>query len=383
MPLIKETKESLLIGVDSKAIMRTWETLDGEKKSFHGLIGLSISVFKAKDFKEKYEQILEQIFDKYSIEKAKRTYKSADIFKIFAGRPMIAEDFLFSLAQNILAITGIKVNLFFTTLETKRLIEEKLAKEEKTLTEESFKTLKDKKIIPIYGVDSATKNVSVREFLTTIQDSYPAICAWKLTEITHMKGQHFLLDFLTGAEESHAWNQLISYNSVETITRGDQCNAYISATDLVLRAIDKKLDREHLLLNEVNLRKVLLDISGSTGVETNVIRIWNPDIHMIKPIKPVKIQVELFTKHPIICIFNEKNSEHEKKEIENSPLMQELYNMAYGLDGGVIFYDPRFTTQLLKESDIFVTYGSKGEETYKKLRKLDYKLIPKKISEKK
>ncbi len=315
-------------------------------------------------------------------------YKSADIFKIFAGRPMIAEDFLFSLAQNILAIPGIKVNLFFTTLETKLLIQDMLEKQGKIVTkealEEAFKNLKDKKIIPIYGVDSAAENVSVRKFLTILQDSYPAICAWKLTEITHMKGQHFLLDFFTNIEESRAWNELITHNYVETIAHGCHCNICISVADLVLRAIDKKLERQHLLLNEESLRKVLLDISGiNTNVETNVIRIWNPDIYMIKPTKPAKIQIKLFTKHPTICIFNEQSAQYERQEIENSPLMQELHNMAYELNGGVIFYDPRFTTNLLTENDIFVTYGPKGEETYKKLRKLGYKLIHKKITEKK
>lgn len=373
MEVFTEIDDSKIIAIDSKSIKRDWETPDGAKKSFHGLIGVSLSVFQLKNFKETYEAILTELFNKYSINKAEHVYKSAQVFSIFAGRPFIADNFLTDFAIKMLQITELRFNIFFTTLETKPLIQDKLIRDGKTVTPEDFLELQSKRIVPIYGVESGVKTITVPELLNRIENYYPIVCAWKLTDITKMKGQHFLVDFFEG-EESRAWNELVTYNKVNTITKGDNCNAYISATDMILRAIDRQLIRYGKLLREDDLWYIINSFTNNLS-NINIIRIWNPDLYYIKPIKPIQIQPKFFVKHPIIFVFNENETKGERKELENSPIMIELYHRAYELNGGIIFYESGFSTSLMKDGDLFVSYGQKGFETFKRLKKMGYNLI--------
>ncbi len=372
MQTLQEIDDSKIIAIDSKSISRDWETVDGIKKTFHGLMGVSLSVFQLKNFKEIYEVTLNELFDNYRIPKEEHIYKSAQIFSIFAGRPYIADNFINDFAIKMLQIKELRFNVFFTTLETKPLIQEKLESEGKTATPEDFLDLHSTRIVPIYGVDSGVKTVTVSDFLNRIENYYPVICAWKLTEITKMKGQHFLMDFFEG-EESRAWNELVTYNKVNTVAKGDNCNAYISAADMILRAIDRHLSRSGKFLREEDLWDILNSFTDDPS-NVNIIRIWNPDLYYIKPIKPVQIQPKFFVKHPIIFVFNEHDAKGERNEIENSPMMNELYKRAYELNGGVIFYESDFSTRLMREGDWFVSYGTKGLEAYKRLKKMGYNL---------
>ncbi len=372
MQVFQENDESRIIAIDSKSIKRDWETADGEKKVFHGLIGVSLSVFQLKNFKETYEAILIELFNRYRIPKEEHAYKSTQIFSIFAGRPYIADNFINDFAIKMLQIKELRFNIFFTTLETKLLIQEKLGRDGKTPTPEDFLDLQSKRIVPIYGIESGEKTVTVLDLLNRIENYYPIICAWKLTDITKMKGQYFLVDFFEG-EESRAWTELVTYNKVNTVTKGDNCNVYISAADMILRAIDRQLVRSRKFLEEGDLWDII-NLFTDDASNVNVIRIWNPDLYFIKPIKPIQIQTKFFVKHPIIFVFNENDTKGERKELENSPIMVELYNRAYELNGGIIFYESGFSTSLMREGDWFVSYGKKGSETYKRLKKMGYNL---------
>ncbi|MDD5617115.1 MAG: hypothetical protein PHH85_13045 [Candidatus Methanoperedens sp.] len=374
MQTFQDIDENKIIAIDSKSINRNWENSDGTKKLFHGLMGVSLSVFQLKNFKETYEAILTELFNKYRLPKEEHVYKSAQIFSIFAGRPYIADNFINDFATKMLQIKELRFNIFFTTLETKPLIQEKLKREGKIPSPEDFLDLQSRRIVPIYGIDSGVETVTVPEFLNRIENYYPIICAWKLTEITKIKGQNFLVDFFEG-EESQAWNELVTYNTVNTVAKGDNCNAYISAADMILRAIDRRLIRSKKLLVENDLREVVSNLTSEDYPDNvNVIRIWNPDLHYIKPIKPIQIQNKFFVKHPIIFIFNENDTKGERKELENSPMMVELYNRAYELNGGIIFYESGFSTSLMRDGDWFVSYGTKGSDTYKRLKKMGYNL---------
>jgi hypothetical protein len=279
MQMSQEIDESRIIAIDSKSIKRTWEGIDGTKKLFHGLLGVSLSVFHLKNFKESYEKLLNGLFDKYHIPKEEHVYKSAQIFSIFSSRPYVADYFL----------------------------------------------------------------------------------------------KDFSVDFFEG-EESRAWHELVTYNTVNTVAKGDNCNCYISAADMILRTIDRQLEKSHKFLVENDLWDIVLSLTSEHPTNINIIRVWNPDLHYIKPIKPIQIQPKFFVKHPIIFVFNENDTKGEKKEIENSPLMRQLFDRAYESNGGIIFYESGFSTNLMKDGDWFVSYGTKGFETYKRLKKMGYNL---------
>lgn len=373
--------EARIIAADSKPIRRTWIGSAGEKKFFHGLIGLSISVFKEENFKNKYEAILDEVFESHSIPRGERLYKGSDIYRMFHKRPKIADSFVFKVAQKVAHLEGIHINVFFSTISIGKQLEYLLGAEGKEVSQDMFEEIHSKKIIPIYGTSSGRELVTVSEFLGRIENIYPALCAWKLTQITKIFNQHFLLDNLEG-EECKAWEELVSNNFVELVPRGDQCSAYISSTDMMLKCIDSILDRKHLFLNMENLIQVAQVVCGSTGNEItkmHVHGISNSDIPMIAPSRPRSISSESFIKHPALYIYNEKIgtpfAKDERVEIENSPMMNELFAKAYSLEGGIAFYHPDISTRMIKQGDFFVTYGENGKKKFKELKRLGYLVI--------
>ena len=373
-------KEAKIIAADSKSIRRSWETSEGEKKSFHGLLGVSISVFKETNFKEKYESILDGVFEEHKIPRGERVYKGADIYRLFHRRPRIADSFIFKVSQKVAQLQNIRINVFCTSINIDMQVSALLESEGRLPTDEDFEKAHTKKIIPIYGVSSGKRLITVSEFLKKIEGVYPAICAWKLTQVTGLKGQHFMLDFLEG-EESQAWNQLVSENHVELVPKGDQCSAYISATDIMLRCIDSILEKRHLFLTKEHIGEILGVICGQEAMkdQIHVHSIWNPDLDMIRPIVPRRIPSETFAKHPVIYIFNEKTGEKDQKnervEIENSPLMADIFSLAYSIDGGITFYDSEVSTRTISDGDYFVSYGPKGKSKFQELKKFKYPLI--------
>ena len=59
-------------------------------------------------------------------------------------------------------------------------------------------------------------------------------------------------------------------------------------------------------------------------------------------------------------------------------MLKSIFNKAYELNGSVLMYSQAYATRILKDNDFFVFYGEKGENAYKRLKNLGYKLIPNK-----
>lgn len=100
--LLPEVSEDKLIAVDSKAVQRSWVSDDGAKKSFKGLIGVSLSVFNEENFRAKYEEILQRLFTQFGLTKDKMTYKSAEIYSLFYEKPLTAQKLLFEFSSYVL-----------------------------------------------------------------------------------------------------------------------------------------------------------------------------------------------------------------------------------------------------------------------------------------
>lgn len=374
--LLPDVSEDKLIAVDSRAIQRSWVSDDGTKKSFKGLIGVSISVFNEENFKGKYEEILQRLFTQFGLTKEKMTYKSAEIFSLFYGKPWAAQKLLFDFSYEILSLKGLRINIFYTTFDSKPLASRAIARSGDVKPDVALENSADAKIVPIFGRDSALELISVRDFVNKVDPYYPVICAWKLSEFTKMKGQHFLLDSVSGYI-SKAWEDLITGNDIHIVTKGDQCNPYISCADLLLRGIERSLEKK--LLNHEAVSEVILNLSHKQlQAEVRYFWVTNPDIEMIRPIKKELIIVDYFAQHPVFCIFNEESVSKEKIEIENSPMMKSIFNRAYELNGSVLFYTQEYATRILRDNDFFVYYGENGELAYKRLRNLGYNLIPNK-----
>ncbi|MFQ5910050.1 MAG: hypothetical protein ACE5IJ_04925 [Thermoplasmata archaeon] len=366
--------ERRIIALDSIPVRRSWTTPNGERRQFRGLLGASLSVYEAQDFISQYESVLDRLFEEYNLPREKRSYKAAEIYRILATRPRAADAFVFDFSRQLLEIEGPKLNLFVGTFYTQELIDAQLEAEGAPSTPESFTDLRSRRVVPIYGTRSGTQMVTIPELIGKIENPYPAICAWKLTDVTGIYNQHFLLDHFEG-EESRAWYELVGHNEVSLVPKGSACNPYISAIDIFLRTVNRKLEMERSPLTPTSLREVLENIGSEIeDFEPHVHHITNEDINMVKPITPKRIPTEFFVKHPIFFIYNEQEIKDERTEIESSPLMQEIHDLAYENLGGVLFYSSRTSPKVMRPRDYFVTYGPKGDASYSRLTRMGFEL---------
>ncbi len=363
--------ERRIIALDSITVRRASEGASGRRGFFQGLLGASLSVYEAKDFIAQYHEILDTLFTKYQLSKEKQTYKAAEIYGLLATKPRAADAFVHDFGRKLLGIEGPKLNLFVCTFDIQKLIG---TRHEEKPPQEEQEDLRSTKIVPIYGQSSQTILVSVPELIDKLQDPFPAICAWKLTQVTGIFNQQFLLDNFEG-EESMAWQELISENQVFLVPKGSACNPYISAIDIFLRAANRILERKRDRLTPTRVDAAVEVMGkGLKNFDARVHHISNEDLHKVKPIIPKPIVSEYFVKHPVFFIYNEQDVKGEREEIENSPLIRKLHDMAYEKMGGVLFYKPDTSTRVMRPGDFFVAYGPKGELTYGRLKKLGYDL---------
>lgn len=122
--------------------------------------------------------------------------------------------------------------------------------------------------VPIYGRAPGREYVSIGKFLGLIQNPFPALAAWRLCERTGIHNQTFLLDNFEG-QSSRAWDELIFRNRVYLVPDGDAVSPYISAADLLLRALDRQLTRNQTRVERDSVRTALLQIGH-----------WDPDAEL-------------------------------------------------------------------------------------------------------
>ena len=114
--------ERKIIALDSIAIRRSWETAEGAKGFFTGLLGASLSVYEAKDFVSQYQTILEELFKKHMLPKEKLSYKAAEIYGLLTTKPRAADAFVHDFSKQVLTIKGPKLNLFVSTFDIRELV---------------------------------------------------------------------------------------------------------------------------------------------------------------------------------------------------------------------------------------------------------------------
>jgi hypothetical protein len=229
----------------------------------------------------------------------------------------------------------------------------------------------------LYGREgSPVEEISVKEFLDKLDNYYPTICAWKLTDLTRIYNQNFVLDGFDGGEMTDAWANLIRSNNVAIAYKGDQCNVYVSAADLITRFADLRLKlwRFPIVTDALYRAFNALDDFGHPLKNCFIKRIWNPDLAMIVPSINRKIDIAHFMLHPCLFIHKEEETSAERKRIENSPMFDDILDLAFQKDGCTQFYEPTKHTALMKERDGFVVYGPKGRAEYEKLKKMKYDL---------
>jgi hypothetical protein len=362
--------ESNLIAVDAIPIRRSHSTSPGESRSFKGLMAVAISVHDVDEFQKQYERAVDEVFAEISLERLKKVYKAYEIAKALSGRHTIADAVFFRFGRKLLGIDGLRINVFHAFFDARVIIEQEGLKS----TGDGAKDFNTLQMVPVFGGLPGRKYVTLRELMDLVEPAFPALAAWKLTAVTGTSNHNFLLDEV-GGSISKAWDDLTSHNNVQTVPHGDSCSPYISAADLLLRALDRQLTRDYSFLDKSGLERALGEIGGVDQRATCYVRgISNDDIPMIAPYMERPIPTEYFCRHPIFVIVNESTHKDEHEELENSPLVRRVHDLAYEHGGSVTYYNPKVSTSLFRDGDYIVHYGEKGKETFKRLKAMGFRL---------
>jgi len=365
-----------VIAVDSLRHSRTWPG-----GIFLSSMGSCLSIDDGPAFKQQYKDILNDLLPKYGISQRQSIYKSYQLAQAFESRTLEFHNLLSEFTRRVLTLPGIKMTLFYTTLNTRRLQEnvrdeEPLSREDEEAQIEGEEIAQVVKPIRIYGREgSPIDEITVKEFLDKLDSYYVSICAWKLTDLTKIYNKRFILDGFEG-EITDAWMTLARSNKVAIAYKGDQCNAYISGADLITKFADLRLKLWRFPIVKDALYRAFnaLDETGGLSDKFFIKRIWNPDIRMMVPSIKRPIDVAAYVLHPCLFLYKEENTAEERIRLENSPMFGKVLDLAFERNGCLQFYEPKKHTALMQDDDIFLIYGPRGRAEYDKLKKMHYKL---------
>ncbi len=359
-----------IVAIDSLPIRRNHEESPGHGTNWYGHLAVALSLHGVQDFETKYEETIDCLFRELRLDRARRIYSAHDLNKQLFGRPAQYDAFLFRFGRSLLSTPNLRVTAFIGSFEPEGLERIEGVVKKSKLGDEIYEQFQ----VPIYGRAPGREYVSLGKFLGLIQNPFPALAAWRLCERTGIYNQTFLLDNFEG-QSSRAWDELIFRNRVYLVPDGDAVSPYISAADLLLRALDRQLTHNQARVERDPVRTALLQIGHwDPDAELHVHTISNAEIPTIAPYTTNMIVGEAFVRHPILFVVNENSYREERSVIENSPMMSAVYDRAYTLRGSVMFYRPDKSSGLIKEGDWIVHYGPRGKEAYRQLRRLGFQV---------
>ena len=356
--------------VDSIVYRRSHSPSPGVTLSFKGLVAAIIEIGNPDEFASRYESILESVFAEVGLDRLKKVYKAYEIAKYLSGRPRAADATFYRFGRELLSIDGLTVNVVGSNFDVVRLAADLGLK----MTGDPAHDFKTLPAVGAFGRAPGRKYITLAELVDLIEHPFPALASWKLVENARMRRQSFLMDEI-GGPISKAWESLTESNRVETIPHGDTCSPFISAADLLLRAIDRQLARDYARLIRPDLEEAIRKIRGTgPGAEVHVHMIGNLDIPMIVPQVETTIPTTQFVRHPLFIVVCENRHKDERAELEVSPLFYAVQDRAYRERGGVAFYNPKVTPSLIRPGDWLVSYGQVGREAYSTLRAMSYSI---------
>jgi hypothetical protein len=358
--------ESKIIAFDAIPIRRSHDDAPGVHKAFSGHLAVGISVSEVESLAEKYERIIDDLFRDIGLPRTRLSYKASEIARLVGGRISLNHRFFFQFGRRLLALDGLKVNVVAGVFDEAALRTE--ARAAAGLV--PIPPGSENKVVPIYGGGPGRTYVTLFDFLNKLADSFPIAAAWKLTQRTGLGGHTFLLDGYQG-EAPRAWHELTRRNIVQLVPRGDHCDPYLSCADLLLRSVNIQLTIDALPLEPRSLWQVLGRLGGADQrPQIFVNMIGNEDIPMIAPYDHSRVPQDQFLRHPIFFVIKEESG--SLRDIEDSPLLGQVYDRAYSERGSVALYEPGLSAGLLHQGDWLTIYGDRGEGVRRDLRQLRY-----------
>ncbi|HEY9245737.1 MAG TPA: hypothetical protein VIO11_02715 [Candidatus Methanoperedens sp.] len=343
-----------IFGVDSKKHIKQWQTSEGVVKEFRSNIGVVVNPLDIVSFEDSFEQIQNELFEEFEVERQKKIYKSADIGSLFPMQENKINAFHVAFTRKILNLDDLKIAYCFTRINSKYLEDNKVT------------------IFGNYGY--ATKKVDVKSFINILDSYYNALCGWKVMKKTGIINSTFLFDGMEGIYPTKAWYELKAKNNIQISYSGDQTNPILATADILVKTLDIFLKKDYDPLNEKTIEKI---IGYDKKVDTEnifYVYIGNPDLESIKPLEDRQFTLKEMSpviKRPII--FVSKGSLPGQRDVlENLPIYPKIHDLAYGLHAGVRVYEPKKDSQIIGRgnvADYFISLTSEADQQYQLLKR--------------
>lgn len=343
-----------LFGADSKKHMRQWEK-DGEIKEFRGNIGVVVNPENIKKFEDDYDKIIDKLFKSYGAERTKMVYKSHEIGRLFPANPEKIKAFHIGFSREILNLKDIKVNYFFTNVNSKYFEDGKVT------------------VFGKYG--RPTRKMDVKSFINMLDGYYNVLCGWKLTKLTKLRNCTFVFDGMENIYPTNAWKELTKKNNVKIVYSGDHTDPLLSTADILVKHLDLFLHDTYKPLNEDTIKEIVTYDKKVDSENLFFHYIGNPDISDIKPTEDKMLSVldlEEHIRRPIIFV-SKGTVPKQRNVLENLPIYYKIFDKAYALHASVRIYDPYLDSYIIgknpEKSDYFLPLTKEADEQFELLKR--------------
>jgi len=308
---------------------------------FEALLGVSITTEDREGFKAKYDAALTDVFKSNGLRRKKKCYKAAHLVKQVSDKaPSIIEGILAKLDELVSRI-------------------------------DIYCAYYGQDFISIYG-RARGERLEPIAFINKVQNAFPHVCAWKyLSRVLGLANGSFELDHFEG-KSTPAWRDLSkSTSSIKVFHSGNECNALISVSDLVLKYVDTfhrgKVSGKSLV---ETLTSRLPTFENRTYYHNLGAR--TEDLNYSAPDLPFDIDTSPFFKHPLYFLVWNPQAPRDivKPSFEWSSVYNRVMERAFIEDGSVkflsfdrdpIFWDPQ-TDFLVPWSDVDLDHVRMLEE---------------------
>jgi hypothetical protein len=320
-------------------------TASGES-FFRGCLGVAVKIKDKDAYWDEYNEIVTKLSEKYQLKRKRHVLKSYAILSAlgYPNGPNFLEEFF----ENIKTCIEY-IDVYYTTIPSTKVPE-----------------------IKKYGAHrTSVEVITPVEFLKELDAAYSHCCAWAyIRDHAEEAMTPILIDHFQG-ELTEAWIQIRSLPTIKVYFAGDECNCFISTADIITKLIDIRLYKLK--------QKLYADYIANCLPKDILGRICFLDqLKLISPISKEKIDVVTKLAHPIIFVMKEGlypevvGSAKERDVLSTSPIMDEVMNKAFEIDGCVKVFDMDSDQSLIHKGDIFVYLGEKGMKTCRYLQNLGY-----------
>lgn len=333
-------------GIDSRTFHRS-NPMTGA--TFLAGFGCAVIVDSYEKFKEKYNEVINDLFSKYSIQKNRKVYCTYLInYALKDPRKQIEffEDFYTKIISSIT-----ELHLFYSYFGKKT---------------PSVRVFTGKDSMELRPMDFLKKHII---------HPFPHFCAHKLImqDKKYRENTHIFIDDF-GGKITRAWFDLEKCDNISIVFKGDTSNYCIATADMLLQSIDNRILEQRLTLDDSGLLMANKEISKKTKTH------YIGNFSITSPISRDRMDKFKFLARPIVFVVDEQDPFITKKTIEHSIAFRKLFDYVADNHGSLKYYEKDHDNAIIKDGDRIFSMGESGDKVALILPRLGYNI--KKIEKK-